>query len=50
MTSQIPDMVDIERRRYGLAGVNGATLWYPHVVGVAPKPIHTACWRGYICT
>lgn len=50
MTAQMPDLVLLEGDQFELAGVQGGPLFEPASQGIAPSMIHTACWRGYICT
>ena len=50
MTSQIPDSVRYEGVEYEIVGIAGDGLFHPFDHGLAPVPLHTACWRGFICT
>ena len=49
VTAQIPDTVLLEGRELAIAGVQGTGLFDPLDHGLAPRMIHTACWRGYLC-
>ncbi len=50
MTGQIHDKVCYTTTEYNLVGQNGAGLFEPSVYQLFPQMLHTACWRGYICS
>lgn len=50
MTAQIPDHVVYQGTRYDLVEADGTALFDPAEHGLQVRMIHTACWRGYICT
>lgn len=50
MTAQIHDVVRWKRRTWQLAGVDGQGLFRPEGAGLNPVMLHTACWRGFVCT
>jgi hypothetical protein len=50
MTAQIPDMVRYEGTDWSLAGIDGTGLFDPTAHDLQPVMLHTACWRGYVCT
>ncbi|MGQ0826324.1 MAG: hypothetical protein ACT4OX_15050 [Actinomycetota bacterium] len=50
MTAQIHDLVGYGDEMYQLVGVNGTGLFEPGDHGLEPVALHTACWRGFICT
>lgn len=49
MTAQVPDRIDVDGASYALCGVSGTGLFDPAAHGVLPRPISTACWRGFVC-
>lgn len=49
MTGQISDMFLYEGAEYKLIGCD-APFVTPHLFGMKTKMLHTACYRGYICT
>jgi hypothetical protein len=50
VTAQVPDQVRWRDRSWTLAGIDGAGLFDPLAVGLRPVMLHTACWRGFICS
>lgn len=49
MTAQIPDTVVFRGKAHALVGMKEkGRLFMPGNYGIAPRMIHTACWRGYI--
>ena len=50
MTIQIPDRVLYKRRKYELVEVDGEGLFDPEHHNLELRPMHTACWRGFIAT
>jgi hypothetical protein len=50
MTAQIPDKLLYLEQDWDLAGVRGEGLFDPLRHGLWPMPLHTACWRGFVCT
>ena len=49
MTAQIPETVQVNRKRYDLCGVRGGDLFYPAKHDIATEGPNTACWRGFVC-
>lgn len=49
MTAQISDRFEFRGKPYALAGMRGSALFDPHDVGVTPRMLSTACWRGFHC-
>ena len=50
MTAQAMDQVRWRDRTWSLVGIDGAGLFDPTALGIQPQMLHTAAWRGYICT
>jgi hypothetical protein len=50
MTAQVPDRVLFEESSFAMTAVDGSGLFDPATHGLSPRPISTACWRGYVCT
>ena len=50
MTAQALDTVRWRGRTWALVGEDGAGLFDPNAFGIAPVALHTAAWRGFICT
>ena len=50
MTAQVPESVIFEDREFDLCGLKGEDPFKPEAHGLSPKPLHTACWRGFVCT
>jgi len=53
MTGQIEDTVIWKKKKYDLLGYEGDEefpLFTPNQYGMNPRPLHTACWRGFYCT
>ena len=50
MTAQAMDQVRWQDRTWSLVGINGEGLFDPTALGIRPQMLHTAAWRGYICT
>ena len=44
------DLVRWRDRTWSLAGIDGGPLFDPGAFGIVPRMLHTAAWRGYICT
>ncbi|MEU3612737.1 hypothetical protein ABZ725_10560 [Streptomyces sp. NPDC006872] len=49
MTAQAPDVVLFGGRRFWVTAVDGVGLFDPAEHGLGPGPMHTGCYRGYIC-
>lgn len=49
MTAQTPDFMLHRRKHYEVAAVRGGRLFDPAGHGLTPRPMHTACQRGYVC-
>lgn len=49
MTAQVSDRIDVDGATYALCGISGTGLFDPVDHGVLPRPISTACWRGFVC-
>lgn len=50
MTAQAMDQVRWRDRTWSLVGIDGEGLFEPTALGIQPRMLHTAAWRGYICT
>lgn len=50
MTAQAMDRVRWRDRTWALVGIDGTALFDPGAFGIVPQMLHTAAWRGYICT
>ena len=50
MTAQAMDLVRWQDRTWSLVGIDGDGLFDPTALGIEPQMLHTAAWRGYICT
>lgn len=50
MTAQIPETVIFEDKEFELCGLKGKDPFKPTAHGLDPKPLDTACWRGFVCT
>lgn len=50
MTAQATDTFIYKRKEYDLIGLKGAGLFSPDDIGMIPEMMHTACYRGFICT
>ena len=50
MTAQAMDRVRWRDRTWALVGIDGTGLFDPGAFGIVPRMLHTAAWRGYICT
>jgi hypothetical protein len=50
MTAQHPDTVRFRQRSYALTAVNGQGLFDPTAHGLQPRPLSTACYRGFVCS
>lgn len=50
MTGQVSDRVLVDGEPWSLTGTTGTGLFDPTLHGLRPMPLHTGCWRGYICT
>jgi hypothetical protein len=50
MTAQAMDLVRWRDRTWSLVGMDGQGLFDPTALGIQPRMLHTAAWRGYICT
>ena len=50
MSSQIPDIVHYVHHQYEPVGIDGHGLFDPADHGIETMPMHTACYRGFICT
>ena len=44
------DLVRWRDRTWALVGIDGEGLFDPTALGIEPQMLHTAAWRGYICT
>jgi hypothetical protein len=50
VTAQAMDLVRWQDRTWSLVGIDGDGLFDPTALGIEPQMLHTAAWRGYICT
>jgi hypothetical protein len=50
VTAQISDRVDCQGEAYALVRASGEGLFDPAAYGLQPVMLHTACWRGFLCT
>ncbi len=50
MTAQAMDLVHWRRKTWSLVGIDGEGLFDPTALGIQARMLHTAAWRGYICT
>ncbi len=50
MTAQIHDTVAMAGESFSLVAVDGGPLPSPMDFAMFPRPLHTACWRGFHCT
>lgn len=50
MTAQATDTFIYKRQDHELIGLKGAGLFSPDDFGMIPEMLHTACYRGFICT
>ena len=50
MSAQAMDLVRWQDRTWSLVGIDGEGLFEPTAMGIQPQMLHTAAWRGYICT
>ena len=50
MTAQAMDLVRWRDRTWALVGIDGGPLFDPGDFGIVPHMLHTAAWRGFICT
>ena len=50
MTAQMPDVFRYNDTDYAIAAVAGDGLFNPTDHGLVVVMMHTACWRGFICT
>jgi hypothetical protein len=50
MTAQAMDRIRWRDRTWALVGMDGTGLFDPGAFGIVPQMLHTAAWRGYICT
>ena len=44
------DLVEWRGKTWSLVGIDGVGLFDPTALGIQPRMLHTAAWRGYICT
>lgn len=49
MTAQISDQFIIKEKEYTLVAISAPIGFDPRMYGIVPKPICSACWRGYWC-
>jgi hypothetical protein len=49
MTAQIQDSLQYDGERWSLVHYSAGEPFLPQVHGLHPMPMHTACWRGYVC-
>ncbi len=49
MTAQIHDKLTLDGRDFDLVALEGDDLPSPMDFGMYPRPLNTACWRGYHC-
>ena len=49
MTAQISDKFIITEKEYSLVATSAPIGFDPKMYGLVPKPISSACWRGYWC-
>lgn len=49
MTAQIPDTIAIDGTEHDLVAIDGGPLFDPADHGIEPAPLHTACYRNFIC-
>ena len=50
MTVQLSNSVLYERGEYALASSHGGRLFEPAQFGIETEMLHTACYRGFLCT
>jgi hypothetical protein len=50
MTAQVPDDLNYQGTGYAITAVDGSGLFDPSLHGLVPKPLSTACWRGFTCS
>jgi hypothetical protein len=50
VTGQQPDQLVVDGRDYAVTAVDGTGLVTAADLGCEPRPMHTACWRGYVAT
>ena len=50
VTAQAMDLVEWRGKTWSLVGIDGVGLFDPTALGIQPRMLHTAAWRGYICT
>ena len=49
MTGQVADNIEYKAERLAIYGSQGRGLFTPQDFDIVPKPLSTACHRGYIC-
>lgn len=49
MTAQLSDTLEYRKHAFQLAGVKGTELFEPAAHGLSPRPMSTACYRGFLC-
>ena len=47
---RLPDTFCFKSNAHELIGLEGTGLFLPEAVGMVPEMLHTACYRGFICT
>jgi|WetSurMetagenome_2_1015567.scaffolds.fasta_scaffold187463_2 hypothetical protein len=50
MTAQATDTFYFKGKAHELIGLEGTGLFSPEAAGMVPEMLHTACYRGFICT
>jgi hypothetical protein len=50
MTAQISDTFIFKSEKYSLIGMTDGDLFTPEELGMEPRMLHTACYRGYFAT
>ena len=49
MTAQIGDKYRFNDENYAVVAISERVDWHPTMIGLQPRHVITACWRGYWC-
>ncbi|WP_188193173.1 hypothetical protein [Nonomuraea sp. SYSU D8015] len=49
MSAQIPDTVAVDGTEHDVVAIDGGPLFDPAGHGIRPAPLHTGCYRGFVC-
>jgi hypothetical protein len=49
VTAQVQDSLAYDGERWSLVHYSAGEPFLPQAHGLRPAPLHTACWRGYVC-